>query len=687
MARVPSEYKIITAVIFLIAVPSAVLCYVAIFALGREEKAIEMRLKSSIETAVEKAVVKTHGRLMDDEDHILAASAVFSSQDFSLASAFEALSDAAARTSFLKGVYVFDADGAPKFPALMPISQASGPPPPPADPVLLGSLQERLFDNMRLEFALSSPSDAIAGYRSLAETADRTAGLAGSSLAAQSLLGLARCLRKGQNPKKAVDALDAVVFRYPAATGSTGIPIAPGALLEKSRILRDTGDRDAAFKALTALALHLARNENTMQRSYFNLFRDGMIVAGDAGMEAQFTAFRTQVMEFDSFVDAFGALVRQASGGVDPKSRGTHFRSGDRLAFAVPLLLKPEGFAPAGTALMEIDVPAVSAAFMVFASDAGIEDRVFTVSADSDGAADSAQEPFAVKTFPRPLRWLEARVKPEKGSGGLATLSTMKWSLYFWIIIIASAVTAGGILFVIKRLSREMKLARDQSDFLSNVTHDLKTPLTSIRMFIETLQMGRVREESDVKECLGVMASETERLTRMIDRVLEFSRMERGRKRFDIRRASIPSIIERTLAIFRKQIDENECELSLNVPEGLPDVGADPDAIIEVLLNLLDNALKYSPVERKISIMAGAGDGRVTVAVLDRGIGISPKDIDRIFDPFYRAGDLTNREVEGTGLGLSHSRKVVRSHGGDITVESQLNMGSIFTVWLPVWKE
>ncbi len=687
MSRIPREYKIILITIFLIAVPSAVLCYVSIFALGREERELTMKLKSSNETALEKAVQRTHERLIREEEGILSEIDRVHAGSLTLDEAFRIVSEAGRNSGMFKSACIVDAAGVPRHPSLMPVSPPSAST-PAADTAVLGDLRNRFHESMRIEFAQSSPAEAATGYEAIAEAADRMQDFGGAALAAQSLVGMARCFRKHGDSRKAVEALEAVICRYPMETGVTGMPLAPGAMMEKAWILKESGDRDGAGAALATLAAYLARNECAMPRHFSSFFSSRLLEEGGPAMEARLATLREQVKEFDSFKEAFGPLAKESMRNRGRSQRSIHLRSGERLAFFFDLSPRAEGFGTVGAALLEIDFDGISGVFQSCASDAGIEGRASLAESDLEGPPPSVAEPGRVvsKPFPKPLRGLEARLTLT-ATDEITTLSTMKWSLYFWIIIIASAVMVGGILFVIRGVKREVKLSRDRSDFLSNVTHDLKTPLTSIRMFIETLQMNRVKDGAEVQQCLAVMAGETDRLTRMIDRVLDFARIERGTKRYDMRRTGLAPIIERATAIFRKQLDEGDCELTVQVPENLPDVNADPDSIIEVLLNLLDNALKYSPVERKITMRAGSGDARVTVAVMDRGIGILKKDIERIFDPFFRADDGMTREVEGTGLGLAHARRVMRDHGGDVGVESEHGRGSIFTIWLPVWKE
>jgi signal transduction histidine kinase len=686
MARVPNEYRIILVVIFLIAVPSAVLSYISIFALGRKGRELEKKLASSYEAVLDRAVEQTHRELLSQEESVEAVSRQLRQKSYALHTAWDIFSgDVDKPGSLFCGVAVFDRMGNPRFPKLRPDIPRERHLPGPVEPEVLVHLQSRLHECESLEFSGSDTAEAQRRYARLAEEAGQRAGGPAARVAAAALLGLARCYRKSGAPQRALEALDTLVYRYPDQTGIAGMPLGPGALLEKARIHEEAGNEEARRKELGSLCMLLARNEVSMAPKYFRFFQDRLFETGGDWVENQFTALSRRVRAYTSFVEAFGPLVRRTVRTIPSKTAG-HLRSGDRLAFFTILEAVPEGPARKGMVLFEVDLGRVADRFRAAAAAQGIGDRVTLAVSEGEGPSRGGEQGALVKRpFPRPLGGWEVRLHAGD-SPGLDTLTTMRWSLFFWIILIASAVLIGGILFVLRMTSREMRLARDRSTFLSNVTHDLKTPLTSIRMFIDTLRMGRIQDEKETRECLEVMANETGRLTRLIDRVLDFSKAERGTKMYDFREVDVGTVIDRASAIFRKQMTEDGWELKAQVAEDLSSVRADPDAVIEVLLNLLDNAYKYSEEEKKIIVRAGSADGRVSIAVLDRGIGIAKKDQDRIFDPFFRSDDSLSRDVDGTGLGLAHSRHVMRAHGGDIMVESEPGRGSIFTISLPLWK-
>ncbi|MHC4410837.1 MAG: sensor histidine kinase, partial [Planctomycetota bacterium] len=250
---------------------------------------------------------------------------------------------------------------------------------------------------------------------------------------------------------------------------------------------------------------------------------------------------------------------------------------------------------------------------------------------------------------------------------------------YRWIIAFSViGIFAGGFLTA-RVVMREVKLAKLKSGFVSNVTHELKTPLTSIRMFADMLRAGQVTDEKEQRECLDVIGQETDRLSALIQKVLDFGRSESPRPRFRWVTDSLTPVVQREVERFRRSTGV-ELEIAVN----LPAVVHDPDAFSEVVSNLLSNAYKYSPPQdRFIRVTLGPQRGRVVLAVEDNGPGVNPRERRKIFEQFYRADDLLTREVEGTGLGLSIVRNIVRAHGGRIGVEDREGGGSRFTVVLP----
>ena len=273
-----------------------------------------------------------------------------------------------------------------------------------------------------------------------------------------------------------------------------------------------------------------------------------------------------------------------------------------------------------------------------------------------------------------------ARITPEI----VGAQASDRENFYRYIIIFSMLGILSGGFLTARVVMREVKLAKLKSGFVSNVTHELKTPLTSIRLFSDMLRAGQVTDEAERRECLDVIAQETDRLGALIQRVLDFGRSESRRQRFHWQTSSLQPLIEREAARFTRAIGLDPERLVLEFAVNTPPVNHDPDAFTEVVTNLLSNAYKYSPAEdRRLRVTLGPQRGRVVLAVEDNGPGVPARERRKIFEQFYRSSDLLTREVEGTGLGLSITRNIVRAHGGRIGVEDLPGGGSRFVVVLP----
>jgi two-component system phosphate regulon sensor histidine kinase PhoR len=230
---------------------------------------------------------------------------------------------------------------------------------------------------------------------------------------------------------------------------------------------------------------------------------------------------------------------------------------------------------------------------------------------------------------------------------------------------------------------REANLSELQADFVSKVSHELRTPLTAIRLFAETL--GRSQDDSALREkCLAALLSETERLTGRIERLLDWGRMEAGRKQYDLQPEAVAPILAEAVAAFSPLRLGEGVELSSDVAPNLPTVMADRHALVDALVNLISNAIKYGGSPPKVLVRAQGQGDHVVLEVTDNGAGIPRSEHNRIFDKFYRIDDRLSRSREGSGLGLAIVKHTVRAHSGTIQVQSAPGQGSTFRVSLPV---
>jgi len=254
----------------------------------------------------------------------------------------------------------------------------------------------------------------------------------------------------------------------------------------------------------------------------------------------------------------------------------------------------------------------------------------------------------------------------------------------FVLLGILSLMIIGGIFLTKHIVSKEMAVARLKSDFVSNVSHELRTPLALIRLYAETLELGRITTKEKKHQYYRIIRKESERLTALINNILDFSRIEAGRKEYEFRETDIADLVRNTLDSYRYQIEQQGFALEESIDEDLPAVRIDREAIARALVNLVNNALKYSKDDKYLGVKLYRDNGSVKLEVADHGIGIARRDQAKIFEKFYRAGDPLVHNTKGSGLGLSLVRHITEAHGGAIEVESSPGAGSKFIVSLPL---
>jgi two-component system phosphate regulon sensor histidine kinase PhoR len=265
----------------------------------------------------------------------------------------------------------------------------------------------------------------------------------------------------------------------------------------------------------------------------------------------------------------------------------------------------------------------------------------------------------------------------------LLFLGEAKVNVLMGILVLAlSGAAATGVVLVWVFVRKEANLSRLQNDFVSKVSHELRTPLTSIRLFTETLSLRRADPEAE-RKCIDGLERETTRLQALIDRLLDWGRMESGHREFDLRGTDVRSIVDAAVSAARPMVEHLHVELELDIDPDVRDVIADRGAMSDALLNLLTNACKYGGSPARIVLRVASTPEHVRISVQDNGKGIPVTEHKRIFQKFYRMDDRLSREQEGSGLGLSIVKHVMRAHRGRVEVRSAPGQGSVFTLVVP----
>jgi signal transduction histidine kinase len=259
-----------------------------------------------------------------------------------------------------------------------------------------------------------------------------------------------------------------------------------------------------------------------------------------------------------------------------------------------------------------------------------------------------------------------------------------QFKIYAWIalgtaIAICSIAAAAGLT-----VSRQLRLHELKNTSVATVAHELRTPLASMRLLVDTLREGRCRTEEQRREYLDLIAAENLRLSRLTDNFLTHARLDRGQHSFTFAPVALRTIIEKAVSALQPRLEAPGCTFTLDLVEPLPEIVADRDGLLTVLTNLLDNALKYAGEDKRIALRARASTDAAIFTVTDNGPGISRADRKRIFEPFFQADQKLTRTREGCGLGLAIVHDIIAAHRGHVEVDSEPGHGSAFVVTLPL---
>ncbi len=518
---------------------------------------------------------------------------------------------------------------------------------PPPEPLASGWVKAQ-----RLE--AGEPAAAAAAFGHLGETTTNDA------LAARAFQAKARCLMQAQQTNAVLDVLTNILVqqRFQAATDDQGRLIALNAELMALELMIKSAPAQALllFDKMQARLRDYVHYEMPSAQRRFLMHR----LAEMFPAEARFPSLAAEDLAA-RYLESHPAFPAQSGWRPSPLPEVWQFPS----AGGHVLLLFTTGNLgfDAMTRVRGFDLPAEVHATILAPG----------MSADSF---------LSIPIGPTMPNWKIAFSWKDAGTMELAADASIATLLWTGALAVAGIIALG--LFAAGLLRRQMAVAQLKNDLVANVTHELKTPLSSMRLLVDTLLNSPAIEEKTAREYLQLIARENLRLSHLIDNFLAFSRIERDKYAFDFHAVPARQIIDSAAAAVRERFNTPGCHFTAAAPAELPAVLADAGAMVTALLNLLDNAWKYSGEEKQIVLTASAKNGTVHFAVQDNGIGLPERERSRIFKRFYQVDPHLSRTGSGCGLGLSIVQFIVSAHHGGVAVESQPGRGSTFTITLPV---
>ncbi len=272
----------------------------------------------------------------------------------------------------------------------------------------------------------------------------------------------------------------------------------------------------------------------------------------------------------------------------------------------------------------------------------------------------------------------------QQGSPLLETFLTSQRGIYFYMFLLIAGILVFGLILTIRTVSRELELAKMKSDFVSTISHEFKSPLTSIRQLAEMLQAGRVPSEKRRRKYYDVLVEQSERLSLLTDNVLNIAKLEEGKKEFKLEKIDMDGLLKEIVSTIQEQVRHKGFVIQLKSEKSLPPVKVDSAAITQAVTNLLDNAIKFSGESREIIVRSFKENQHLVISVKDFGSGVRKDELDKVFERFHRGGDELTRTVKGSGLGLTIVKQIVEAHHGKVSVESEPGSGSTFSIRIPL---
>jgi signal transduction histidine kinase len=572
---------------------------------------------------------------------------------------------------------------------------------------LNGTQQDKIKEAETYEFSQQDYQSAVSVYEDLMTEVTEKNGQA------QLLNRIARNLTKSKDYKWAISIYSRIINEYPQSLTSSGLPLVIIARLQKSDCFLKSGEYENALNEALNLYEKLLLNTWNLSESQFVTYASmAKEMIADIwqnkpvelpGEEEyirqleQLTADHNRSIEQwqiirdlkTEFIPEF--LGRLTQSGPNTQSLSRDYKSIDTNDFLVISIMIPDENSndPQGILGVTINgnylenkiltdiINVINAGEIVNFTIANLNGRILYGERDINEEISKTTEYFD-NNFP-PWR-IDAYSAVSTGNG----LIGLHKSFYFWTILTLLLILSFGVVLIVRTVGHEMEVLRIKSDFVSSVSHEFKTPLTSIKALTERLLEGKVEDHGKMNQYFSVISQDTNKLTHLVGNILDFAKIEEGKKEYDFEETDMIEWLDQTVENFKKENLQREITIRTRIPDDVPLLSIDKNAMTMAVSNLLDNAIKSSTEKNEIDVIVVKNENNFLIKVKDYGIGIPHDELNKVFEKFYQGSNATRLSTKGTGLGLTLVRHTIESHGGEVKVESKINQGSTFTLSLPI---
>jgi signal transduction histidine kinase len=537
-----------------------------------------------------------------------------------------------------------------------------------------------LQEGYRLEFTEKRFPEALRFYQ------DKVHKTTDPAEKIQALVASARLYNKMNQPDRAKDIYEIIRKDYPGSLLNGLIPVGLMSGLEILKINQDLGEKDDmkynSWKCLELLLHPPTEYDENQFDLFYQSFKE-IIPGNDPLVDSLFKELDFQKARTESLIK----ILKEPDPDVNNSKNGMSVFPVNSLELTAMYLFQDEKNGEVTGMVIDFPVYLKSISEKLIRKinpDSSINVKI----EDQTGKqifSRNIMEGTGYFAFPFPENFPKWKLLlSENKPGFMATLWKAGSGIYLLIFILIALLMVLGFVFIMYALNEELRLNKLKSDFISNVSHELKSPLTSIRMMTEMLHHHRVPTEERKSAYYSAMLEESERLSHLIDNILDFSRMDDDRKKYDFAGLDMNELIGKFLESTWEMLLEPSFSIRYLCQEPVPSIRADRNAMLQVLYNLVDNAIKFSGTSRQIDITLSSKEDELQLSVKDYGIGISGKDQEKIFARFYRCEETQKLGIKGSGIGLTIVKKIIEVHNGQLTVESKPGEGSRFTVGFPL---